>query len=89
MGRQVIDTSDYETLIGHLDTYIQDVELNRDSMLRAATDCSDNLGNDKLSMEAIGQLQEALKSLGNSLEQARELKQKVRKKIEEIRETHL
>lgn len=83
----MLDLNDLQSAVQALQIYIQDVQSNIEVMNKAATDCMDNMGSDIYSEKAASKLQECVKSLSLTIEEAYELHGKILKKISDIEES--
>lgn len=83
----MLDTNDLQSAAQALQIYIQDVQANISVMNNAATDCIDNMGSDQYSEKAASQLQDCVRSLSSTIQEAQELHAKILRKISEIEES--
>lgn len=86
MADKPMDSESLEQAAAALSTYICEVQDNIQKMQDAAIDCSDNMGSDVYSQVAIQKLQDCIKELNKTLEQAEELRVKIlnqKRKIED------
>lgn len=77
MAGTTVDTEALDQVAGALSTYINDVNSCITRMKTAATDCSDNMGNDVYSQRAIANLNSCVSELQKALLEAGELRQKI------------
>ena len=84
MAGKTVDTEALGQAASALSTYISEVQKNIRKMQDAATDCSDNMGNDVYSRNAINKLQDCVKEVSKTVAQANELMQKILAKKRQI-----
>lgn len=81
-GKKVTTTTEsLEAAIKALDKYISDVKLAVKKMADAATDCSDNMERDKLSLEALKRVRDCIATINQGLKQAEEEKAEIKKDL--------
>lgn len=76
MGRNT-ETEALGTVAAALERYISDMNVNIQKMTDAARDCSDNMGSDKYSANAIADLEECIKKLVQAMEEAEEIRRRI------------
>lgn len=76
MGRNT-STEALGTVAAALERYISDMNVNIQKMKDAARDCSDNMGSDKYSANAIADLEECIKKLSQAMEDAEETRRRI------------
>ncbi len=77
MGKGNTETNALGTVAAALERYISDMNMNMQKMKDAARDCSDNMGSDKYSANAIADLEECIKKLGQAMEDAEEIRRRI------------
>lgn len=87
MAGRTVDTEALGQAASALSTYISEVQENIRKMQDAATDCSDNMGNDVYSRNAINKLQDCVKDVSKTIAQANELMQKILAKKRQIEDS--
>ena len=87
MAGKTVDTDALNQAASALSTYISEVQENIRKMQDAATDCSDNMGNDVYSKNAINKLQECVKEVSKTIAQANELMRKILAKKRQIEDS--
>ena len=87
MAGQTVDTEALDRAANALRTYVGEVQTNIRKMQDAATDCSDNMGNDVYSQKAIAKLQDCTSALSKTISGANELMGKILKRKREIEES--
>ena len=87
MANKTVDTESLGQAANALRTYIGEVQNNIRKMQDAATDCSDNMGNDVYSKNAINKLQDCTAELSKTIAQANELMGKILAKKRQIEES--
>ncbi len=86
MATRQVDVDSLVQVVNLLGTYIKAVNLDIQKMKHAAIDCSDNMGNDELSRQAISDLEDCAKELSKTTVEAEELKKKIQEQIKRIEE---
>lgn len=86
MAGKNVDTEALEQAAKALGTYIADVQNNIRKMQDAAVDCKDNMGSDIVSQKAIGKLEDCVKGLSATMQEAQELQRKIITKKKQIEE---
>lgn len=76
MGKNT-STEALGTVAAALERYISDMNVNIQKMKDAARDCSDNMGSDKYSANAIADLEECIKKLSQAMEDAEETRRRI------------
>ena len=89
MANITVDTEALGQAAQALSAYIDEVQKNIQKMKDAATDCSDNMGSDVYSKDAITKLEGCAKELQKTLTEASELRTKILNKKREIEETRM
>lgn len=87
MAGSSVDTEALGQAASALSTYVSEVQNNIRKMQDAATDCSDNMGNDVYSQNAIRKLQDCVKDVSRTIAQANELMGKILAKKRQIEES--
>jgi len=87
MSKVTVDSESLGEAASALGKYISEIESSISKMNDAATDCSDNMGNDVYSQKAITKLQSCSKSLKKTIEEAKKLQQRILRKKQEIEES--
>lgn len=87
MAGKTVDTEALDQAARALSTYISEVQENIRKMQDAATDCSDNMGNDVYSQNAIRKLQDCVKEVSKTIAQANELMGKILAKKRQIEDS--
>ena len=87
MAGKTVDTEALGQAASALSAYISDVQENIRKMQDAATDCSDNMGNDVYSQNAIRKLQDCVKEVSKTIAQANELQRKILAKKRQIEDS--
>lgn len=87
MAGRTVDTEALGQAASALSTYISEVQENIRKMQDAATDCSDNMGNDVYSRNAINKLQDCVKEVSQTIAQANGLMQKILAKKRQIEDS--
>lgn len=82
-----VDTESLGQAANALGIYIREIQENRQKMIAAATDCSDNMGSDVYSLKAISKLLRCIKSLDTTIQEAQALQQTILKKKQQIEES--
>lgn len=77
MGRGNTSTEALGTVAAALERYVSDMNLNIQKMKDAARDCSDNMGSDKYSANAIADLEECIRKLVQAMEDAEEIRRRI------------
>lgn len=77
MGKGNTSTESLGTVAAALERYISDMNVNIQKMQDAARDCSDNMGSDKYSANAIADLEECIKKLSQAMEDAEETRRRI------------
>ena len=83
----MLDTNELQNAAQALQVYIEDVQDNIRIMTNATIDCIDNMGSDQYSEKAADQLQECIKGIVDSAVEAKQLHEKILRKIREIEES--
>lgn len=83
MGK-TFDMENLQSASKALKTYMSDMQSNINKLYESAETCMDNLDHDEFSEKAVGKLQECVKQLDKSLELAKDLDDKIQKKIKDI-----
>lgn len=86
MGNGNTSTEALGTVAAALERYISDMNVNIEKMKDAARDCSDNMGSDKYSANAIADLEECIKKLTQAMEDAEETRRRIIMTKNEIEE---
>ena len=89
MAGQNVDTEALMQAARALGAYISEVNSNILKMSDAALDCSDNMGSDKLSEQAIEQLNTSIKDLRKAMADAEALKARLLRQAKIIEEQNL
>lgn len=76
MGKNT-STEALGTVAAALERYISDMNVNIQKMKDAARDCSDNMGSDRYSANAIADLEECIKKLSQAMEDAEETRRRI------------
>lgn len=76
MGKNT-STEALGTVAAALEWYISDMNVNIQKMKDAARDCSDNMGSDRYSANAIADLEECIKKLSQAMEDAEETRRRI------------
>lgn len=76
MGKNT-STEALGTVAAALERYISDMNVNIQKMKDAARDCSDNMGSDKYSANAIADLEECIKKLSQAMGDAEETRRRI------------
>lgn len=84
MAGKTVDSEALGQAAAALAVYISGVQENIQQMRDAATDCSDNMGSDVYSQKAIAKLQDCIKELTVTLDEAQELRRKILTKKQQI-----
>lgn len=84
MTRVTVDTDALQQAANALSTYIESVGNSIQKMKDAAIDCSDNMGSDAYSHEAIEELEVCVQELSITLKDAEELRGKILAKKRQI-----
>ena len=87
MAGKTVDTDSLGQAAAALGTYISDVKSNIQKMQDAAQDCSDNMGSDVYSKNAISKLGACAKELSKTIQEAEELKKKILAKKRQIEDS--
>ena len=87
MANGNVDSESLGQAAAALGTYISEVQNNIQKMQDAATDCSDNMGNDVYSQKAISKMQDCAKSLSKTIAEAEALQKKILAKKRQIEES--
>lgn len=87
MAGKTVDTESLGQAAVALGTYISDVKSNIQKMKDAAQDCSDNMGSDVYSKNAIAKLGECAKELSKTIAEAENLRSKILAKKRQIEDT--
>ena len=81
-----LESEDLRSAAQAFQTYIQEVQDSVNIMQRAATDCMDNLGSDVFSNQAAARLQECVKNLSSTIQEAQDVQRQIQQKISELDE---
>ena len=84
MAGKTVDTETLGLAAVALGTYIEEVKNNIQKMRDAATDCSDNMGSDVYSKNAIAKLEDCAKELAKTIVEAESLRGKILAKKKQI-----
>lgn len=87
MAGKTVDTDALNQAASALSTYISEVQQNIRKMQDAATDCSDNMGNDVYSQNAIRKLEDCVKEVSKTIAQANELMRRILAKKRQIEDS--
>ena len=87
MAGKTVDTDSLGQAAAALGTYISEVNSNIQKMQDAAQDCSDNMGSDVYSKNAISKLGACAKELSKTIQEAEELKKKILAKKRQIEDS--
>ena len=87
MAGKTVDTESLGQAAAALGTYIADVKSNIQKMNDAAQDCSDNMGSDVYSQNAIANLQTCAKELSKNISSAEDLRKKILAKKKQIEDS--
>ena len=87
MAGKTVDTESLGQAAAALGTYIADVKSNIQKMKDAAQDCSDNMGSDVYSANAITKLQACVKELSKTIAGAEDLRKKILAKKKQIEDS--
>ena len=87
MAGKTVDTDALNQSASALSTYISEVQQNIRKMQDAATDCSDNMGNDVYSQNAIRKLEDCVKEVSKTIAQANELMRRILAKKRQIEDS--
>lgn len=87
MAGKTVDTEALGQAANALSVYIGEVQENIRRMQDAATDCSDNMGNDVYSQNAIRKLQDCVKEVSKTISQAEELRKRILAKKRQIEDS--
>lgn len=87
MAGKTVDTEALGQAASALSTYIGEVQENIRKIQDAATDCSDNMGNDVYSQNAIRKLQDCVQEVSKTIAQANELMRKILSKKRQIEDS--
>lgn len=87
MAGKTVDTDSLGQAAAALGTYISDVNTNIQKMRDAAQDCSDNMGSDVYSKNAISKLESCAKELSKTIKEAEELQKKILAKKRQIEDS--
>lgn len=77
MGTGNTETNALGRVAAALERYISDMNENIQKMRDAARDCSDNMGSDKYSANAIADLEECIKKLERAMNDAEEIRRRL------------
>ena len=86
-GNSMLETDDLRAAAQALQTYIDDVQTDIQTMNKAATECIDNMGSDQYSTRAALQLQDCAQSLSKTIEEAESLREKILRRAEETEDS--
>lgn len=86
MASNYLDDADLDAAAKALGEYIRGVSDASSKMSKAAQECNDNLGSDVLSAKAVAQVQQCAKSLQATIQQAQDLRQRITRKAQQIRD---
>lgn len=84
MAGITVDTESLGQAVSALGSYITDVRTNIQKLRDAAQDCSDNMGSDLYSKNAISKLEACASELSKTIAEAEELQRKIIAKKTEI-----
>lgn len=87
MAGKTVDTESLGQAAVALGTYIEEVKNNIQKMKDAATDCSDNMGSDVYSKNAISKLEDCAKELTKTITEAEGLRSKILAKKKQIEDS--
>ena len=87
MSGITVDTEALGQAAAALGTYIEEVNNNIQKMKDAAIDCSDNMGSDVYSKNAIIKLEDCAKELSATIREAEELRKRILEKKREIEDS--
>lgn len=87
MAGKTVDTESLGQAAAALGTYISEVNSNIQKMQDAAQDCSDNMGSDVYSKNAISKLGACAKELSKTIQEAEELRKKILAKKRQIEDS--
>lgn len=87
MANKTVDTESLGQAAAALGTYIEEVKNNIQKMRDAATDCSDNMGSDVYSKNAISKLESCAKDLAKTITEAEGLRSKILAKKKQIEDS--
>lgn len=87
MAGKTVDTEALGQAAAALGTYINEVNANVQKMRDAAQDCSDNMGSDVYSKNAIAKLESCAKELAKTVATAEELRKKILDKKKQIEDS--
>ena len=87
MAGKTVDTESLGQAAVALGTYISDVKNNIQKMKDAAQDCSDNMGSDVYSKNAISKLEDCAKELAKTITEAESLRRKILAKKKQIEDS--
>ena len=87
MAGKNVDTEALGMAAAALGTYISNVQNSIPKMKDAAVDCSDNMGSDVYSRQAIQKLQDCSKALSKTIHEADSLRKTILSKKREIEDS--
>lgn len=83
-GNKVSTTTEsLEAAIKALDKYISELKIAVKRMADAATDCSDNMERDQISLEALKRVRDCIADINKGIKQAEEKKAEIKKYLKD------